>query len=103
VPRRRYDSFGPYLSSAKSDSQTSETAEALEEQTIVNTRYDLSRPGKYAIQVQLANDPRTFIEVPRKFRYGSQGLELDDKVNGASRATVKSNRVTLTIEPAPQP
>jgi hypothetical protein len=26
VPRRRYDSFGPYLSSAKSDSQTSETA-----------------------------------------------------------------------------
>ena len=77
--------------------------EALEEQTVVNTRYDLSRPGKYTIQAQLANDPRTFIEVPRKFRYGSQGLELDDKVNGASRATVKSNRVTLTIEPAPQP
>jgi hypothetical protein len=47
--------------------------------------------------------PRAFIEVPRKFRYGSQGLELADKVNGASRATVKSNRVTLTIEPAPQP
>ncbi len=77
--------------------------EVLEEQTVVNTLYDLSRPGKYTIQVQLANDARTFIEVPRKFRYGSRGLELDDKVNGASRATVKSNRVTLTIEPAPQP
>ena len=77
--------------------------EALEEQTVVNTLYDLSRPGKYTIQVQLANDPRTFIEVPRKFRYGSHGLELHDTVNGASRATVKSNRVTLTVEPAPQP
>jgi hypothetical protein len=60
--------------------------EAFEEQTVVNTQYDLSRPGKYTIQVQLANDPRTFIEVPRKFRYGSQGLELDDKVNGVLAA-----------------
>jgi hypothetical protein len=73
----------------------------MKEKILVNELYDLSRPDKYSVQVVLVNNPRTFIEVPRKFQYGFHDLELDDKVNDASRATVKSNTVTLTIEPAP--
>ena len=66
---------------------------------VVNEQYNLSQPGKYAIQVQLLNNPRTFIEVPHKFSYGSQTLELNDKINDVSRAIVKSNTVTVIVEP----
>ncbi len=73
----------------------------MKEKILVNELYDLSRPGKYTIQAQRQNSPRTVIEVPRKFGYGSQELELLDKINDTSRATVESNTVTLTIEPSP--
>jgi hypothetical protein len=72
----------------------------MKEKILVNELYDLSRPGKYTIQAQRANSPRTVIEVPRKFGYGSQELELYDKMNDTSRATVESNTVTLMIEPS---
>lgn len=72
----------------------------MKEKILVNELYDLSRPGKYTIQALRANSPRTFVEVTRKFGYGSQELELYDKTNDTSRATVESNTVTLTIEPS---
>ncbi len=73
--------------------------EVLKEETVVSTLYDLSRPGKYTIQVQRVNNPRTVIEVPGKFGY-SWDIELDDKMNDTSRGTAKSNTVTLTVEPS---
>jgi hypothetical protein len=76
--------------------------EVLKEEMVVSTLYDLSQPGKYTIQVQRVNDPRTVIAVPGKFGC-SQDIELDDKMNDASRATVKSNAVTLIVESTPQP
>jgi len=76
--------------------------EILKAEMVVNELYDLSQPGKYTIQVQLVNEPRTLLTVPGKFGY-SQDIELDDKTNDTSRATAKSNAVTLTIESTPQP
>jgi len=73
----------------------------MKEEVLVNELYDLSRPGKYTIQAQRENSPRTIIAVPRKFGYGSQELELYDKTNDTSRATVESNTVTLRVQPSP--
>jgi hypothetical protein len=71
--------------------------ESLKEEMVVNELYDLSRPGKYTIQVQRVNDPRTVITVPGHFGY-SRDLELHDKMNDVSRDTAKSNTVTVTVE-----
>jgi len=76
--------------------------EILKAEMVVNELYDLSQPGKYTVHVQLVNEPRTLLTVPGKFGY-SQDIELDDKTNDTSRATAKSNAVTLTIESTPQP
>jgi hypothetical protein len=70
----------------------------LKEEILVNELYDLSRPGQYIIQAQRANNPKTIVTVPGKFGY-SRDIELDDKMNDASRATVESNTVILTVQP----
>jgi len=70
----------------------------LKEEILVNELYDLSRPGKYTIQAQRENNPKTIVTVPGKFGY-SRDIELDDKINDVSRATVESNTATLTVEP----
>jgi hypothetical protein len=76
--------------------------ETMKEEMLLNTLYDLSRPGSYSIQVHLSNDPKTVVAVPGKFGY-SRDIELNDKMNDISRATVNSNAVKLTVELALQP
>jgi hypothetical protein len=72
--------------------------EALKGETLLSSRYDLSRPGKYTIQAKKENDPKTIFTVQGKYG-GSQQVEMDDPINDASRATVKSNTITLTVTP----
>jgi hypothetical protein len=70
----------------------------IKEDMLVNNLYDLRQPGKYTIQVQRVNDPRTFRTVPGKLG-DSREIELHSKINDVSRATVKSNTVVVTVEP----
>ena len=88
------------LGDARCDSHlTLKPHEVLRKKMILNELFDLSLPGKYTIQMERVNYPRTFIRVP-KGRYGGyDDIELDDKMGFASRATVKSNVATLVVTP----
>jgi hypothetical protein len=77
--------------------------EVLKEATVISKLCDLSRAGKYTIQVQLANDPRTIIEVPRKFHYGSPGPGTRRQNERCQPRNSEIEQGHTAVEPAPQP
>jgi hypothetical protein len=53
--------------------------EALEEQTVVNTLYDLSRPGKYTIQVQQRTTRERLLKYPASSATAPRGSNWTTK------------------------